>query len=104
MKVSYIQDTSPTFHSKRKFRRTSRMLFVPVFAMLALVLVLVLSALAQEGGGHFNRVWGERYTATKQTQPRIQKQAPSQELFNLKHNGNTLRRLVHWNNIAIDAS
>ena len=46
-----------------KFRRTSRMLSVPVFAMLALVLAL--SASAQEGGGRFNRVWGERYTADR---------------------------------------
>jgi len=38
------------------------MLFVPVFAMLALVLAL--SALGQEGGGRFNRVWGGRYTPT----------------------------------------
>lgn len=102
MKVSYVQNTSPTSHRKRKFRRTSRMLFMPIFAMLALVLAL--SAFAQQRGGRFNRVWGERYTPTKQTQPRIQKQSPSQELFNLKHGGNTLRRLVRWNNIAIDAS
>lgn len=102
MKLSHIQNTSPTSHSKRKFRRTRRMLFVPVFAMLALVLAL--SALAQEGGGRFNRVWGERYTPTKQTQPRIQKQSTPRELFNLKQGGDTLRRLVRWNNVAIDAS
>jgi hypothetical protein len=102
MKVRYAQDTSPTSHSKRKLRRTSAMLFVPVFAMLALVLAF--SALAQEGGGSFNRVWGERYTPTKQTQSRIQTQSPSQELFNLNNSGDTLRRLVHWNNVAINAS
>jgi hypothetical protein len=76
------------------------MLFVPVFAMLALVLTF--SALAQEGGGRFNRVWGERYTPTKQ--PRIQTQSPSQQLSNLKNGSDTLRRLVRWNNVAINAS
>ena len=101
MKVSNIQDTPATSYKRRKLRRT-RMLFVPVFAMLALVLAF--SALAQQGGGRFNRVWGERYKAAKQTQSRIQKQLPSQELFNLKRGGDTLQRLVRWNNMAIDAS
>ena len=102
MKISYSQNKSPNPHSKRKLQRTSRKLFVPVVAMLAFIVGL--SAFAQEAGGRFNRVWGERYTATRQTQPRIQKQSPSQELFNLKHGGNTLRRLVHWNAVAINAS
>jgi hypothetical protein len=78
------------------------MLFVPMFAMLALVVAF--SASAQEGGGSFKRVWGERYTPTQQTQSQIQTQSRSQELFNLNQGGNTLRRLVHWNNVAIDAS
>ena len=102
MKVSYFQDKSPKFQSKRRFRQTRVMLFVTTFAMLGLVVAL--SALAQENGGRFNRVWGERYTATKQTQPLKQTQSPSQELFNLNHSGNTLRRLVRWNNVAINAS
>ena len=102
MKVSYNQNKSPKSQSKRRFRRTSVMLFVPVFAMLALVVGV--SALAQEGGGRFKRTWGERYTPTERTQPRIQTQSSSQELFNLNHSGNTLRRLVRWNNVAINAS
>ena len=102
MKVSDIQDTSLTSHSKRKLRRTSVMLFVPVFATLALVFAL--SVLAQEDGGRLNRVWGERYTPAKQTQPRIRTQSRAHELFNLNHRGTTLRRLVRWNNVAIDAS
>ena len=76
MKVSDIQDTSLTSHSKRKLRRTSVMLFVPVFATLALVFAL--SVLAQEDGGRLNRVWGERYTPAKQTQPRIRTQSRAQ--------------------------
>ncbi len=102
MKVRSIQDKSPTSHNKRKNRRRSVMVFVPMFAMLALVVAI--SAFAQEGGGRFNRVWGERYTPTGQTELRRQTQSPSQELFNLNNSGNTLRRLVRWNNVAIDAS
>ena len=93
---------TPRSHSKRRFRRTSVMLFVPAFATLALVFAL--SVLAQEGGGRLNRVWGERYAPAKQTQPRIRTQSRAHELFNLNHRGTTLRRLVRWNNVAIDAS
>ena len=101
MNVPYAH-TSSTSPSKRKFRRTSVMLPITVFVMLALILSL--SASAQQRGDRFKRVWGERYTPAKQTQARIQKQAPARQLFNLNNNGNTLRRLVHWNSIAIDAS
>jgi PAP2 superfamily len=73
-----------------------------MFAMLALVVAI--SALAQEGGGRFNRVWGERYTPAEQVQTQRQTQSPSRQLFNLNNSGNTLRRLVRWNNVAIDAS
>lgn len=98
MKISPNQGTSPTSHSKRKFRRTTRILFAPLFAMFALVVAF--SALAQEGGGRFNRVWGERYKPAKQTQP----QSTPRELFNLKRGGNTMRRLMHWNEVSINAS
>lgn len=100
MKLPYVQHTSPTSHNKAGFRRTGVLLFVPLFAVLALAFTV--SALAQEGGGRFNRVWGERYTPTKQT--RIRTPSAAHEQFNLNHRGTTLRRLVRWNNVAIDAS
>ena len=114
MKEEFVQTPTPKSHnrrnlmsqvgftSKRKFRRTSVMLFVPVFAMLALVVTF--SALAQEGTRSFNDVWGERYQPATQTQPQIQTQSRSQELFTLNHGGSALRRFVHWNEVANDAS
>lgn len=102
MKVKYVQDTSPTSHNRRRFLRTSRKLFVLAFAMIALAVTF--TAFSQEGTRDFNRVWGEQYKPAPQTQSRIQTQSPQRELFNLNHSGSTLRRLVHWNSIAIDAS
>ena len=82
--------------------RTSRRLFVPAFAMIALVVAF--TAFAQEGTRDFNKVWGERYKPAPQTQSRTRTQSQSQELFNLNNNGSALRRFTHWNSIAIDAS
>ncbi len=102
MKVKYVQNTSPTSHSRRRFLRTSRRLFVPAFAMIGLLVTI--TAFSQQGKRNFNRVWGENYKPAPQTQPQIQAQSPSRELFNLNNGGSTLRRVVHWNSIAIDAS
>lgn len=102
MKDSHIKHPPSTAHSKRQLWRTRGLLFALASALL--VVFVGLSASAQNGGGRFNRVWGPRYTATKQTQSRLQTQSTSQELFNLKNGGNTLRRLVRWNNVAINAS
>lgn len=102
MKIKYVHDTAPTSHYRRKRLRTSRKLLVTAFAMIALVVTF--TALAQEGTRDFNRVWGERYKPAPQTQSSIQTQSPSRELFNLNHGGSALRRVVHWNSVAIDAS
>jgi len=102
MKVKFVQDTSPISHNRHRRLRTSRKLFVMAFAMIALVVTL--TALAQEGTRDFKRVWGEHYQPAPQTEPKLQTQSPSRELFNLNHSGATLRRVVHWNSIAIDAS
>jgi len=102
MKLKYVQHTSPTSHSRRRFLRTSRKLFVPAFAMIALFVTF--TAFSQEGSRDLNRVWGERYKAASQTQSKTQTQSPARELFNLDNGGTTTRRLIHWNSIAIDAS
>lgn len=96
MKLKYVQHTSPTSPSRRRFLRASRKLFVPAFAMIALVVTF--TAFSQESTRDLNRVWGERYQATSQTQ------SPSRQLLNLNNGGSTLLRLIHWNSIAIDAS
>jgi vanadium-dependent haloperoxidase-like protein len=101
MKSKYAQHTPPTSPSRRRFLRTSRKLFVPAFAMIALVVTF--TAFSQEGTRDFNRVWGERYKATSQIQSKTQTQSPRQ-LLNLNNGGSTLLRLIHWNSIAIDAS
>ena len=98
MKLKSTQNTSPKSHNKHRRFRISRKLFVTAFAMIALVVSI--TALAQEGNQDFNRVWGDRYKPASQTQTQL----PSRELFNLNQSGNTLRRLVHWNSVAIDAS
>src|SRR5688572_10875698 len=102
MKFKYVPHTSPTSPTRGRFLRTSRKLFVPAFAMIALVVTF--TAFSQEGARDLNRVWGDRYKATSQTQSRTQTQSPSRELFNLNNGGNTMRRVIHWNSIAIDAS
>ena len=78
------------------------MLFVPVFAMFALVVTI--TALAQERTRSFNDVWGERYQPAVQTHIQIQTQSRSQELFNLNQGGSATRRFVHWNDVANGAS
>ncbi|MCM3873653.1 MAG: phosphatase PAP2 family protein, partial [Pyrinomonadaceae bacterium] len=78
-------------------RRTAR-LFAPAIALIALVVTF--SALAQDGERSINRVWGDRYKPARQVQPRVQ----AQELTTLSHGGNTLRRFIDWNSVAIDAS
>ncbi len=72
---------------------------MPVFAMLALVVTF--SALAQEGTRSFNKVWGERYKPAPQIQ---QQQIQPQERTTFSHGGSALRRFVHWNEVANNAS
>jgi len=90
--------TKITSSKRRKFPRTGARLIGPVFAMIALAVTF--SALAQEGTSSFNKVWGDRYKPAKQIRPQVQ----SQELITLSHGGSALRRFVHWNRVAIDAS
>lgn len=106
MKEEYIKTTihhpvrpaglgipGPKTH-RYKLMRTSRRLFVPVIAMLALVVTF--SSMAQEGTRSVNKVWGERYEPARETQ--------TQQREFLSHGGSALRRFVHWNSVAIDAS
>ncbi len=102
MKLKYVQNTSPTSHLRRRFLRTSRKLFVAAFAMIGLVVTF--TAFSQQGTRDLNRVWGEKYKPTLQTQPQIQTKSPSRELFNLNNGSSALLRVIHWNSIAIDAS
>lgn len=99
MKLKSFQNTSPTSHSRRRFLRTTRKLFVPAFALIALVVTF--TAFSQEGTRDHNRAWGERYKPISQT---TQTQSPSRQLLNLNNGGSTLSRIIHWNSIAIDAS
>lgn len=87
---------------RRKFRRTSVRLFVPLFAMLALVVSF--SAFAQEGTSGFNKVWGDRYKPAPQIESQAQPQSRAQELVTLNHGGSALQRFVHWNEVANSAS
>ncbi len=112
MKEEFVQTSTPKHgrrkftsrvgFTKRKFRRTSVKLFVPVFAMLALVVTF--SALAQEGTSGFNKVWGDRYQPAPEIQTQAQPQVQSRELITLSHGGSTLRRFVHWSDVANSAS
>lgn len=101
MKVKHVQHTSRKSPNRRRFLRTSRKLLVTAFVMIALVVTF--TAFSQESKRDFSRVWGERYKATSQTQSKTQAQSP-RELLNLNNGGNTVRRVMHWNSIAIDAS
>ncbi|MCM3902686.1 MAG: vanadium-dependent haloperoxidase [Pyrinomonadaceae bacterium] len=90
---------APKAHSSRKFLRRSGRVFVPAFAMLALVVTF--SALAQEGTNSFNRVWGDRY----QPAPQIEQQRIQPlERTTFSQGGSALRRFVHWNEVANSAS
>ena len=114
MKEEFVQTKTPETHdrrkslsrvgfsNRRKFLRTSTKLFVPAFALLALVVTF--TALAQEGTSDFSKVWGERYKPAPQTQQQTQAQVQSQELITLNHSGSALRRFVHWNEVCNSAS
>jgi hypothetical protein len=68
-----------------------------------LALVVTFTAFSQERTRDIKRVWGERYKPS-QTQRNTQTQSPSRQLFNLSNGGSAVRRVIHWNSIAIDAS
>lgn len=80
--------------SRRKFLRTNGRLFVPAFAMIALIVTF--SALAQEGERSINKIWGEHYKPARHIQ------LPERNSF--RRGGNSLLRFRHWNEVAINAS
>lgn len=78
--------------SRRRFLRTNGRLFVPAFAIVALLVTV--SAWAQDGTRSHS--WGQRYRDGRLVQ--------QPERHPLQRGGNSLARLRHWNEIAINAS
>ena len=78
--------------SRRRFLRTNGRLFVPAFAIVALLVTV--SAWAQDGTR--SHIWGQRYRDGRLVQ--------QPERHPLQRGGNSLARLRHWNEIAINAS
>ncbi len=75
----------------RKFLKASVLLFVP-FAIVALLIAV--SARAQDGDRNHN--WGPRYRAGRHVQ--------QPQRHPLRRGGNSLARMRHWNEVAINAS
>ncbi len=75
-------------------RKLNLKFILGVFTLSALGLTFSIGA--QEGSRDIERVWGPRYRASRRVE------MPERHPF--RHGGNSLLRLMHWNEVAINAS